>query len=98
MLEELELNEADINMESLDVIMEALYKADHLRRLSLSKNCLDEGICQHLSDLPSRLHNFQSLCLSHCEIGLDALDNLCKGFYGQTTIKCLDLSWNNISS
>jgi Ran GTPase-activating protein (RanGAP) involved in mRNA processing and transport len=45
MLEELELNEADINIESLDVIMEALYKADHLRRLSLSKNFLDEKIC-----------------------------------------------------
>ena len=56
MLEELELNEADINIESLDIIMEALYKADHLRRLSLSKNFLDEKICQHLSDLPNRLH------------------------------------------
>jgi len=38
------------------------------------------------------------LNLSHCEIGEDALKSLCSGFYGQTTVKDLNLSWNNISS
>ena len=52
MIEELELNEADIDIESLDIIMDALYKADHLRRLSLSKNMLTDRICQNLSVLP----------------------------------------------
>ena len=52
MIEELELNEADIDLESLDIIMNALYKADYLRRLSLSKNMLSNNICQNLSVLP----------------------------------------------
>jgi|APSaa5957512535_1039671.scaffolds.fasta_scaffold324004_1 hypothetical protein len=45
MLEELELNEADLDIESLDYIMESLYSADHLRRLSIAKNTLDINIC-----------------------------------------------------
>lgn len=45
MIEELELNEADFDISSLDMIMEALYKADHLRRLSLAKNELTLQIC-----------------------------------------------------
>jgi len=45
MIEELVLNEADFDIDSLDLIMEALYKADHLRRLSLSKNQLNNSIC-----------------------------------------------------
>ena len=44
-IEELELNEADIGVEELDLIMEALYKADHLKRLSLAKNELSVTIC-----------------------------------------------------
>ena len=44
-MEELEINEADINVESLDEIMEALYSRDTLRRLSLSKNELNHTIC-----------------------------------------------------
>ena len=95
-IEELELNEADFDIESLDIIMEALYQADHLRRLSLSKNILTKNICEHLSRMPTSLHKFESLCLSHCEIGEDGLELLCNGFNGQTTIKYLDLGWNNI--
>ena len=91
------MNEADFKVESLDTIMEALYKADHLAKLSLSKNLITAEICQHLSVMPQRLHHFQALCLSHCEIGEDGLQLLCEGFYGQTKIKYLDLSWNNIS-
>ena len=45
MIEELELNEADLDIEILDEIMESLYKADHLRRLSLAKNYLSVNIC-----------------------------------------------------
>lgn len=45
MLEELEINEADINVEAIDEIMEALYSKDTLRRLSLSKNELDLTMC-----------------------------------------------------
>lgn len=45
MVEELELNEADLDIESLDYIMESMYKANHLRRLSLAKNTLDVNIC-----------------------------------------------------
>lgn len=97
-IEELELNEADFDIESLDIIMDALYKADHLRRLSLSKNMLTSNICEHLAKMPTSLHSFESLCLSHCEIGEQGLSLLCSGFYGQTTIKYLDLSWNNIPS
>ena len=48
--------------------------------------------------MPLRLHNFKNLCLSRCFIGLDALKQLCKGFEGETSIKYLDLSWNNIES
>ena len=98
MIEELVLNEADFDIDSIDIIMEALYKADHLKSLSLSKNQLSNSICQHLSQIPKRLHHFYSLNLSHCEIGEDALKSLCAGFYGETTIKNLNLSWNNISS
>jgi hypothetical protein len=45
MLEELELNEADLNIESLDLIMESVCKADHLKKLTLAKNTLDVNIC-----------------------------------------------------
>ena len=45
MIEELVLNEADFDIESIDIIMEALYKADHLKSLSLSKNQLTNSIC-----------------------------------------------------
>ena len=55
-IEELELNEAYFELESLDIVMEALVKADHLRRLSLNKNILTFPICEHLSTMPSRLH------------------------------------------
>lgn len=48
--------------------------------------------------MPKRLHSFESLCLSHCKIDIDALKQLCAGFYRQTTIKYLDLSWNNIKA
>ena len=58
MIEELQLNEADFDIESLDLIMDALYKADHLRRLSLSKNMITREICEHLSVMPERLHYF----------------------------------------
>lgn len=58
MLEELEINEADIDVDALDIVMEALQHRDTLVRLSLSKNELDQTICQHLSNLPSKLHNF----------------------------------------
>lgn len=51
-IEELELNEADIHIDALDEIMGALYKADHLVKLSLTKNELDETICDHLKFLP----------------------------------------------
>ena len=98
LIEELELNEADFDIESLDIIMEALYMADHLRRLSLSKNILTTNICEHLAKMPTSLHSFESLCLSHCEICEDGLELLCSGFYGKTTIKYLDLSWNNIQA
>ena len=74
MVEELQLNEAEFDIESLDIIMEALYKADHLRRLSLSKNILNFNICEHLSVMPTRLHIFESLSLAHCEIGEDGLE------------------------
>lgn len=57
-LEELEINEADINVEAIDMIMEALYQRDTLKRLSLAKNELNLTICQHLSQLPSSLHQF----------------------------------------
>ena len=66
MLEELELNEADIDVESVDLIMEALTSRDTLKRLSLAKNELNKTLCQHLSKLPSMLHNFTCLVLSHC--------------------------------
>ena len=49
MLEELEINEADINVESIDLIMDSLFKRDTLIRLSLAKNELNLAICQHLS-------------------------------------------------
>lgn len=52
LIEELELSEADIDIEALDEIMAALVKADNLRRLSLSKNELDVSICDHLSLMP----------------------------------------------
>ena len=52
MLEELQINEADLDVESIDIIMDALYKADHLKRLSLSKNLLTYTLCQHLSIVP----------------------------------------------
>ena len=55
-IEELELNEADFDIESLDIIMDALYKADQLRRLSLSKNMLTSNICEHLAKMPMNLH------------------------------------------
>lgn len=98
MIEELELNEADVDIETLDVIMEAIYKADHLRRLSLAKNPLDFAICQHLSQMPLKLHNFEMLCLSHCNFGDDALETLCAGLYGKNTVKYIDISWNNIEA
>lgn len=98
MLEELELNEADVDVATIEIIMEAIYKADHLRRLSLAKNILNQQLCAHLSQMPRRLHKFESLCLSHCDIGEDGLRSLCSGFEGQTTIKYLDLSWNDIQS
>lgn len=98
MIEELELNEADLDIEILDEIMESLYKADHLRRLSLAKNYLSVNICQHLSKMPKMLHKFEMLCLSHCNFGDEALETLCSGFYGKTTVKYLDFSWNNIQS
>jgi len=46
--------------------------------------------------MPTRLHQFESLCLSHCLIGLSGLEILCKGLYGETSLRYLDLSWNNI--
>ena len=58
MLEELELNEADLNIESLDLIMESVCTADHLKKLTLAKNTLDVNICKHISTLPNRLHHF----------------------------------------
>jgi len=96
MLEELELNEADLNIESLDLIMESVCKADHLKKLTLAKNTLDVNICQHLSKLPHRLHHFEMLSLSHCNFGDEALETLCKGFHGEVSVKYLDFSWNNI--
>jgi hypothetical protein len=45
MLEELEINEADLNIECLDLIMESICKADHLKKLTLAKNTLDINIC-----------------------------------------------------
>ena len=39
-------------MTSLDAIMEALYTADHLCRLSLSNNKLNAEVCGHLSVMP----------------------------------------------
>ena len=45
LLEELQLNQADIEVDSLDIILNALYHADHLRGLSLSKNFLTKTIC-----------------------------------------------------
>jgi Ran GTPase-activating protein (RanGAP) involved in mRNA processing and transport len=76
--------------------MEALYKADNLRKLSLSKNELDASICDHLSLMPTRLHKFESLCLSHCLIDDEGLQSLCNGLKGETSLKYLDLSWNFI--
>ena len=61
--------------------MEALYTADHLCRLSLSNNKLNAEVCGHLSVMPQRLHHFQALCLSHCEIDENGLKMLCEGFY-----------------
>jgi Ran GTPase-activating protein (RanGAP) involved in mRNA processing and transport len=82
MLEELELNEADLDIESLDLIMESLCKADHLKKLTLAKNTLDVNICERLSKFPERLHNFEMLSLSHCNFGDEALKALCAGFTG----------------
>ena len=45
MLEELELHEADIDVEGIDLIMEALCVRDTLVRLSLSKNELNLTLC-----------------------------------------------------
>ena len=97
-IEQLALNQADFDIDTLDTIMEALCKADHLHKLSLAKNILNVNICSHLSEIPKRLHHFQILCLSHCELGHDGLKSLCAGFYGINTIKELDLSCNNIKS
>lgn len=96
LIEELELNEADIDIEALDEIMAALCKADNLRRLSLAKNELTSSICDHLRILPQQLHKFQSMCLSHCLMGEEGLESLCSGFYGDISLKYLDLSWNYI--
>ena len=52
LIEEFELNEAEVECNTLDIIMEAFYKADHLRRLSLSKNSLSAQSCQILSAIP----------------------------------------------
>jgi hypothetical protein len=49
LIEEFELNEAEVEFETLQVIMEAFFKADHLRRLSLSKNSLSPEICSILT-------------------------------------------------
>ena len=40
-IQQLELIEADFHIDTLDIIMEATYKADHLMKLSLAKNILD---------------------------------------------------------
>ena len=45
MVEELKLNDADFDDETLNIIMEALYKANHLRKLILAKNPLNSVIC-----------------------------------------------------
>lgn len=58
MLEELEINEADIDVDALDIVMEALKERKTLVKISLSKNELDKTICKHLSKLPSHLPNF----------------------------------------
>ena len=48
-VEELEFNEAEIDQESLSVILEALFKRDTLRRLSLAKNEMVDELCMQLS-------------------------------------------------
>jgi len=48
-VEELEFNEAEIDQESLNVILEALFKRDTLRRLSLAKNEMSDELCVILS-------------------------------------------------
>ena len=46
MIEELEINEAEIDCETIDIILRGTFKADHLKRLSLSKNYLSPDIIQ----------------------------------------------------
>ena len=77
MLEELELNEADLELDSLNLIMESVCTADHLKKLTLAKNTLDVNICKLLTTLPHRLHHFEMLSLSHCNFGDEALETLC---------------------
>ena len=63
--------------------MESIVESEaFFKRLSLSKNILDETICEHLRDFPKKLRAFESLCLSHCEIGAAGLRLLCEGLYG----------------
>jgi len=82
-IEELELNEADITLKSFDIIMDGIVSSEaFFRRLSLSKNLLDVTICEHLRDFPKKLNAFESLVLSHCELGAAGLKLLCEGLYG----------------
>jgi len=98
-IEELELNEADIEFKALEIILNGIVDSEaFFKRLSLSKNILDGNICEKLRDFPKKLNSFESLCLSHCEIGAAGLRLICEGLYGQSTIKYLDLSWNNVIS
>ena len=62
------------------------------------KNQFDVTICERLKDFFCKLPSFESLCLSHCNIGAGGLKMLCDGLKGNHTVTYLDLGWNNISN
>jgi len=77
MIEQLEISEAEIDdVETIRAILGSAFKADHLRRLSLSKNCLSTECIKCVEDVLTKRNHFQSLILSRCEIGKDGLEIL----------------------
>ena len=99
-LEELEIGENKMSVESIDSLCKTLSANSSMRRLSLLGSHLTTSHCVYLGQLLRHpIHcQIEKVNLGHCSLTSDGVGEVMSGLSHNHTLRELNLSWNRIGS